>query len=153
MSAWSVKIRRAPSRQCRDARVYTHATTTMHDNEYTPPPPPVCLTCVCVLWSGRGWPGRGRCVREDALQWPGCQAKLLSEGRVPAADLQEPRHAVPASGGPRGACFLAACCLHVAFSYVAVSFSIRRCWYVQQETGIFGLGDGSYLSRRPAFLA
>ena len=25
----------------RDARVYGHTTTAMHDNEYTPPPPPV----------------------------------------------------------------------------------------------------------------
>ena len=36
MSAWSVKTRRAPSRHCRDARVYGHTTTAMHDNEYTP---------------------------------------------------------------------------------------------------------------------
>ena len=38
MSAWSVKIwRRALSRHFRDARVYGHTTTVMHDNEYTPP--------------------------------------------------------------------------------------------------------------------
>ena len=37
--AWSVKIRRTPSRRCRDARVYVHTTTAMHDNEYTPPAP------------------------------------------------------------------------------------------------------------------
>ena len=36
MSAWSVKTRCAPSRHCRDARVYDHATTAMHDNEHTP---------------------------------------------------------------------------------------------------------------------
>ena len=36
MSAWSVKTRRAPSRHCRDARVYGHTTTAMLDNEYTP---------------------------------------------------------------------------------------------------------------------
>ena len=36
VSAWSVKTRRAPSRRCRDARVYGHATTAMHDSEYTP---------------------------------------------------------------------------------------------------------------------
>ena len=35
MLAWSVKTRRAPSRHCRDARVYGHTTTAMHDNEYT----------------------------------------------------------------------------------------------------------------------
>ena len=34
MSAWSVKIQRAPSRHCMDARVYGHMTTAMH--EYTP---------------------------------------------------------------------------------------------------------------------
>ena len=28
---WSVKTRRAPSRRCRDARVYGHTTTAMHD--------------------------------------------------------------------------------------------------------------------------
>ena len=33
MSAWSVKSRRAPSQHCRDARVYGHATTAMHDIE------------------------------------------------------------------------------------------------------------------------
>ena len=37
ISAWSVKIRRAPSRHCRDARVYGHTTTDMHDNEHTSP--------------------------------------------------------------------------------------------------------------------
>ena len=31
MPAWSVKTRRAPSRHCRDARVYGCTTTTMHD--------------------------------------------------------------------------------------------------------------------------
>ena len=35
MSAWSVNTRRAPSRHCRDGRVYT--TTAMHDNDCTPP--------------------------------------------------------------------------------------------------------------------
>ena len=39
MSAWSVKTRCAPSRHCKDARVYGHTTTTaMHDNEYPLPP-------------------------------------------------------------------------------------------------------------------
>ena len=33
-SAWSVKARRAPSRHCRDARVYVHTTADMHGNEY-----------------------------------------------------------------------------------------------------------------------
>ena len=39
MSAWSVKIRRASSRHCRDARVYGHTTTAMHDTEYPASPP------------------------------------------------------------------------------------------------------------------
>ena len=38
VSAWSVTIRRAPSRRCRGARVHGHTTTAMHDDEYTPPP-------------------------------------------------------------------------------------------------------------------
>ena len=36
-STWSVKTRRALSRHCRDARVYGHTTTAMHDMS-TPPP-------------------------------------------------------------------------------------------------------------------
>ncbi|CAM9691118.1 unnamed protein product, partial [Laminaria digitata] len=38
MPAWWVKTRRAPSRHCRDSRVFGHTTTAVHDNEYTPPP-------------------------------------------------------------------------------------------------------------------
>ena len=41
MSAWSVKTRRAPSRHRRDARVYGHTTTAMHENGYPPPFPPI----------------------------------------------------------------------------------------------------------------
>ena len=37
MSAWSVKTRHAPSRYCRDARVYDHSTTAMHEIEYMSP--------------------------------------------------------------------------------------------------------------------
>ena len=37
MSPWSVETRRAPSRHCRDARVYGPTTTAMLDDEYTPP--------------------------------------------------------------------------------------------------------------------
>ena len=36
MSAWSAESRPAPSRRCRDARVYIHSTTAMHDMS-TPP--------------------------------------------------------------------------------------------------------------------
>ena len=36
MPAWSLKTRRAPSRHCRDARVYGHTTTAM--NEMSTPP-------------------------------------------------------------------------------------------------------------------
>ena len=49
MSAWSAKTRRAPSRHCRDARVYGHTTTAMHDNDYTPPPPPDVYGIVGML--------------------------------------------------------------------------------------------------------
>ena len=38
MLPWSMKTRRAPSRHCRDARVYGHTTTAMHDMT-TPSPP------------------------------------------------------------------------------------------------------------------
>ena len=38
VSAWSVKTRRAPSRHCRDARVYGRTTTAMQDIEYTSRP-------------------------------------------------------------------------------------------------------------------
>ena len=41
MSACLVKIRRVPSRQCRDARVYGHTTTAMHMIMSAPPPPPL----------------------------------------------------------------------------------------------------------------
>ena len=44
MSAWSVKTRRAPSRHCRDARVYGHTTTAMHDMRVHPPPLPSEVT-------------------------------------------------------------------------------------------------------------
>ena len=37
-SAWSVKTRRAPSRHCRDGRVYGHTTAAMHDMCTSPPP-------------------------------------------------------------------------------------------------------------------
>ena len=60
MSAWSVKTRHVPSRHCRDARIYCHTTTTMHEIEhispieYTPPTPPAPLDCVPVL-KRLGW--------------------------------------------------------------------------------------------------
>ena len=38
MSAWLMKTRRAPSGHSRDARVYGHTTTAMHELS-TPPPP------------------------------------------------------------------------------------------------------------------
>ena len=48
VSSWSVKPRRTPSRRCRGAEVYGHATGAMHDGKYTapprflPPPLPMC---------------------------------------------------------------------------------------------------------------
>ena len=58
MSAWSVKSRRAPSRHCRDARVYGHMTTAMHDIEYTPLPASqaVCGRMQVTLLSTRRTP-------------------------------------------------------------------------------------------------
>ena len=40
MSTWSVQARRAPSRQCRDARVHGHTTTAVHEMSTFPSPPP-----------------------------------------------------------------------------------------------------------------
>ena len=60
MSPWSVKTRRAPPHHCRDARVYGHSTTAMHDIEYTPPPvsptgqtsAPILLRCFVCWYPG-----------------------------------------------------------------------------------------------------
>ena len=49
MSAWLVKTRGVPSRHCRDARVYGHKTTAMHDIGYTPPLPLLIQQTVSVL--------------------------------------------------------------------------------------------------------
>ena len=38
MSAWSVKTGHAPSRHRRDAKIYGHATTAMHEIEFISPP-------------------------------------------------------------------------------------------------------------------
>ena len=43
MPAWLVKTRRAPSRHSRDARVFGHTTTVMH--EISTPPPPLAPPC------------------------------------------------------------------------------------------------------------
>ena len=61
VSAWSVKIQRAPSRRCRDARVHAHTTTAMHANEYT-------LTPISAV---------DCCVDPDCFRWPH-PAPLLS---------------------------------------------------------------------------
>ena len=45
MSAWLVTVRRAPSRHSRDARVYGHTTTAMHELS-TPPHTSACLGCI-----------------------------------------------------------------------------------------------------------
>ena len=57
MSAWSVKTRRAPSRHCRNARVYGHATSAMHQNEYPPLRKLDNQRTVLLLFSGgrHGW--------------------------------------------------------------------------------------------------
>ena len=46
MSNWSVKTRRTPSRDCRDARVYGNTTTAMHSLSTPLPPPPVMVVVV-----------------------------------------------------------------------------------------------------------
>ena len=58
LSTWSVKTRRAPSRHCRDARAYGHATTAMHDNEYTPPHNMILSTptpVICIFTGERNY--------------------------------------------------------------------------------------------------
>ena len=55
MSVWSVRTRRAPSRHCRDARVYGHTTTAAHDNGYTPPRPTVLVIVLLIAFEmGQG---------------------------------------------------------------------------------------------------
>ena len=49
MSAWSVKTRRAPSRLCRDARVYGHTTTVMHGRSV--PFPHTCMLHLSLFHS------------------------------------------------------------------------------------------------------
>ena len=82
MSAWSVITRRAPSRHSgRDARVYGHTTTAMHEYRVhpSPPPPPRALVPRALLFAGiclfAGWafegegPGDGlRMFREIFLK-------------------------------------------------------------------------------------
>ena len=53
MSAWSVATRRTPSRHCGDSRVYGHTTTTMHDNEHTPP---YCGAKTIAIVGDTSWP-------------------------------------------------------------------------------------------------
>ena len=90
--------RRAPSRRCRDAKVYGHTTTAMHDDEYTPPPPRPrfrwcgALTCCVVL--------AGDLLRDGAGVLPtGRNMHALdpvSAGRAPTSPYRTaPCHAVP----------------------------------------------------------
>ena len=44
---YSVKIRRARSRHCRDVRSHGHTTTAMHDNDCSPPPHPRAPNSLC----------------------------------------------------------------------------------------------------------
>ena len=56
MPARPVKARRGPSWLSRDAKVYSHTTTAMHDNGYPPPPPLTICGAFSVL------PSRDRCI-------------------------------------------------------------------------------------------
>ena len=47
LSAWSVTTRRAPSRRCRDTRVYGHTTTAVHD--MSTPHPLSSLPCTLPI--------------------------------------------------------------------------------------------------------
>ena len=53
MSAQSMKTRRAPTRRCRNARVCGYTTTTMHDNEHTPP---YCGAKTIAIVGDTSWP-------------------------------------------------------------------------------------------------
>ena len=82
MFAWSVKTRRAPSRHCRDANVYGHKTTAIHDNEYLVHPPLV-------------WPEQ--CRSRDALgyRWKAKKTKAkLRCGSVTARRIVRPAASV-----------------------------------------------------------
>ena len=63
-NAWSMKTRRAPSRRCRDARVYGHTTTAMHDMSTAPTLPPssmvyeVCCSPFSAILSLKLWETR-----------------------------------------------------------------------------------------------
>ena len=57
-SAWSVKIRRAPSRHSGDARVYGHTTTGHAQTEYIPPGGAI-LEVLCS-----GFENRSRIVKD-----------------------------------------------------------------------------------------
>ena len=53
LSAWSVKTRCAPSRHCRDARVYGHTTMAIHETS-TPRAPPSLLLRFTAASNARG---------------------------------------------------------------------------------------------------
>ena len=46
MSAWSLKNPTCSVRHCTDGRAYGHTTAAMHDNAYTPAPPPSLWKCL-----------------------------------------------------------------------------------------------------------
>ena len=86
MSAWRVKTRRAPPRHCREAGVHGRTTTAMHDNEYTPLPPPLvwCVTASAQPRAKIGWkrdrhkPGAG--VSKGRGMKPGADANKGRDG-------------------------------------------------------------------------
>ena len=75
MPSWSVKTRHAPSRHCRNARVYGHTTTAMHEMPPTPPSP------YYIGWVGVGW--QRHCQTCRSLREPDTQgtASLFFGGR------------------------------------------------------------------------
>ena len=77
MSAWSTKARRAPSRHCRDARVYGHTTTAMHDMS-VPPLHPGRLVCSWSWWRPVSLLRVSfLVVFPAALPWDRCSCSLL----------------------------------------------------------------------------
>ena len=68
MFAWLVKTRRAPSRHSRDARVYGHTTTAMHN--LSTPPPALCMN------SARDQRTRKKPTATAAESWWSCWSHL-----------------------------------------------------------------------------
>ena len=94
MSAWSVKTRRASSRQCRAARVYGH--TSKYDyghawHEYPPPPPKKRKKRSKNMGKTSENEHEKRICRQEQKVWPRTkkETKILSKGQKKDKRKQE----------------------------------------------------------------